>query len=235
MISTMDNDLGLGVLTDDQLLELGLAVLREIAGRAPETQEFMRQTLLDERDRLMAAQDGTAIAIATERNRQREQIARAAHDYAGKKLAIERDQFDAQQAALASKQTAELRALEWRPLAIVAAMVNRLFGNGWTIEKWTHGSDVRIYLSGPDCDFQITSHGRKKIGSYIEYYVTGNDKHPPGKLVMRGVKAPRNAVAVLCAHINASRISVMKCDDVAHININQSDFPDDFTDIQQQR
>jgi len=64
-----DDDLGLSALTDDQLVELGIAVAREALSRNPAMQAAFAQSMLDERARVEAAAQGAEKARDAEAKR----------------------------------------------------------------------------------------------------------------------------------------------------------------------
>ena len=224
----MSDDLGLSDLTDDQLLELGRALLHEVRRRSVETQDGITGALLDERDRIMAMRDGAALEIAAERDRQRRLAADEGRAHAAAMIAIEREARQAAEEAERATRAAELARARWEPLVTIAAMATELLGPGWTIERWSKDADLRVYLSGPDCRRGAGRFGATKTGSYVEYYVTGNDRAPPGKLALSKVAAPRKAVRVLCDLVARSAVTKLECAEALASGIAPAPFSTEF-------
>jgi hypothetical protein len=111
--------LDLSVLTDDQIITLMRAAMREAAGRMPACQSAMREAMLDEAERARVAAAATEAEMAAIRARERQRIAEEAAaavraQHAEREAAIARQrQTAAADAARARQQQIDARTRAW--------------------------------------------------------------------------------------------------------------------------
>jgi len=196
-------------LSDDQLVELIRAALREAVRRGSAVEAAVRSAGLEESEKARIAQAAA--------RKEAERIAREEADRVAREAAERvRREAEKKQEQAAIDKAAKLRAL--------AVRARELFGNGWpefSVSIWSKAGDKRVYIQ---CGFDQ---------KFCTYYHTGNARTAPGTIEI-AEWAVRERAKALGIEEAAARAEVKEfCESLCRgweslrLDVNESNAPRD--------
>lgn len=208
-----DDPLGLGALTDDQLVEMARHVAVELGRRHHDVQAAAQAAILSEAEKARIAEKAAKAEARRFREEQAERIAKEAV----------RQARDAE-----AQKDIEKTARSWSINKMLALMVVETLGKGWRIAVWNRdGDDKRVYLNGP----QVPDERDRMQSQEITFFATGNSRNPPGTLDMpRTPPEKREAVRVICreAARRWKRQQEFGCDQTSLAEVEPAPYPDEY-------
>lgn len=217
-----DDPLGLGTLTDDQLVEMARHVAVELGKRSHDVMAAAQAAIVSEAEKARIAERAAIAEAERVRKAELERVARDAEDKVRQQAA---------QADIA--KTAD----NWSAKKMLAMMVAETLGPGWSMTVWNRdGNDKRVYIEGAGRG-EPTERGRA-TDAKITYYATGNSRNAPGTLDMINVPGgvSINVVRAICIEAAGrfARMGYLSCTQAAAADVAARPYPKSYINAKEE-